>query len=463
MEPPPEDLSAGSYGGSRLRTDLDAPSALAYDGRGDAATRAVLPEDLAPQDAGIIEAIARESDWMTDVLTALVRAPTTLGNEEAGQQVVREVLREMGFDPVDVPMDAAALRAHPRAAPFDWEVDGKANVVATWLPVPGGEGRSLILNGHIDVVSPEPLSQWGDRDPFGAERQDDWLYGRGAADMKCGLAAMLGAVRGLRRLGLTPHAPIHLESVVEEECSGNGTLQTLMAGYTADAAVIGEPFGAAITTAQVGVLWFKVRITGVPGHAAEGRNTTNAIEKSLSVIQALRDLETEMNVAPPPPFDLFSHPINLNVGAIRGGDWPSTVPGVCVTDYRIAQYPGMPIAALKERIEQVVAEATRDQPGSAEVRYAGFSSEGYDIEQDHPLVTSLAQAFAERSGAPPALVSTTGTTDAAVFGNVAGIPAVCFGPYAEQAHGIGERVYLPSVVQTAQVMGLFIRDWCGVS
>ena len=281
--------------------------------------------------------------------------------------------------------------------------------------------------------------------------------------MKCGLVAILGAVKALRSLDLSPHASVIVESVVEEECSGNGTLQTLLAGYTAEAAVIGEPFGAAITTSQVGVLWFRVRIVGVPGHAAEGRNATNAIEKSLTVIGALRELEAEMNLAPPPPFDLYAHPINLNVGAIRGGDWPSTVPGVCVTDYRIALFPGSPLAELKAQIEHVVADATADQPGSADVVYRGFSSEGYDIADDHPLITTLARAFATQSGTPPALVSTTGTTDAAVFGNVGGIPAVCFGPYAEQAHGVHERVYLPSVVQTAQVLGLFIRDWCGLS
>ncbi len=463
MEPLPEGASAGAYGGSRITTDLEAPPDLAYDGMGEVAAAPEVPTSVSPEDIAIMEAVAEGAPWMEDILASLVRAPTTLGNEEAGQQVVREVLRELGFDHVDVPMDAEALRAHPFAAPFDWDVDGKTNVVATWSPLDGGAGRSLILNGHVDVVSPEPLSQWGGRDPFGADREDGWIYGRGAADMKCGLAAILGAVKGLRSLGLTPHAPVHIESVVEEECSGNGTLQTLLAGYHAEAAVIAEPFGAAITTAQVGVLWFKVRITGVPGHAAESRNATNAIEKSLTVIQALRELEAEMNVEPPPPFDLFPHPISLNVGAIRGGDWPSTVPGVCVTDYRIALFPGDTIAALKERIERVVAEATVDQPGSAEVRYSGFSSEGYDIPDDHPLVTTLAGSFARSTGSAPALVSTTGTTDAAVFGNVGGIPAVCFGPFAEQAHGVGERAYLPSVVQTAQVLGLFIRDWCGLS
>jgi acetylornithine deacetylase len=463
MHPVPEEALTGSYGGSRLTTDGEPPAGLAFDGRGATATHADVLGELPPEDARILEAIAEQTSWMTDLLVRLVQAPTMLGNEEEGQRIVVHALRELGLDPVDVPMDAEALRAHPQAAPFDWDVEGKRNVVATWAPGELDHGRSLILNGHIDVVSPEPLSQWGDRDPFGGDHDDGWVSGRGSADMKCGLAAILGAVKGLRSLGLAPHAPVHIQSVVEEECSGNGTLQTLLAGYTADAAVIAEPFGAAITTAQVGVLWFKVRIVGVPGHAAEGHNATNAIEKSLAVIGALRELEAEMNVTPPPPFDLFSHPINLNVGTIHGGDWPSTVPGICVTQYRTALYPGMRIADLKARIEQVVADATADQPGSAEVLYGGFSSEGYDIADDHPLVTTLAQSFTNQAGAPPALVSTTGTTDATVFGNVGGIPAVCFGPYAEQAHGVHERVYLPSVVQTAQVMGLFIRDWCGLS
>ncbi|MGZ5290364.1 MAG: ArgE/DapE family deacylase [Actinomycetota bacterium] len=465
MQPVPDEALTGSYGGSRLTSDEAQPDLLAFDGRGDLAHE-LASETPGPEDHRILEAIAEEAGWMTDVLQRLVRADTTLGNEEAGQAIVRDVLRDLELDPVDVRMDEEALRAHPLASPFDWETDGKANVVSTWEPADGTPvdgGRSLILNGHIDVVSPEPLSQWGDRDPFGGDHEDGWVHGRGAADMKCGLAAIFGAVRALRRLGLSPGAPIHLESVVEEECSGNGTLQTLLAGYTADAAVVAEPFGAAITTSQVGVLWFKVRITGVPGHAAEGRNATNAIEKSLSVIQSLRELESEMNVSPPPPYDLFTNPITLNVGAIKGGDWASTVPGVCVTQYRIALYPGQKVADLRSRIEQVVADATADQPGMAEVTYGGFASEGYDIPDDHPLISALAGAFARQAGAPPALVSTTGTTDAGIFGNAGGIPAVCFGPYAEQAHGVGERVYLPSVVQTAQVMGLLIRDWCGLS
>jgi acetylornithine deacetylase len=424
------------------------------------------PGEMAAQDTEIAAAIEVGAAWMTELLARLVDKDTTLGNEDGGQGVVREALWELGLEPIDVAMDPEALHAHPAASPFDWDVREKRNVVATWAPEHRDGGLSLILNGHIDVVSPEPRAQW-DRDPFTAHVEGEWLYGRGAADMKCGLAAILGAVRGLRELGLSPNAPVYIQSVVEEECTGNGALQTVLAGYRADAAIIAEPFGAAITTSQVGVLWFDVVIEGLPGHAAEAGNTISAIEASLMMIGALRELEAEMNVDPPPPYDEYPHPISLNVGQIHAGDWNSTVPGECVTGFRIATYPGRSLHDLRARVEQVVAEATAAHahsfPRAPTVVYRGFAAEGYELGRDHLLVDTLSSAYARHVGVPPALVATTGTTDARVFGLVGGIPSVCFGPYAEGAHGVGERVYLPSVVQTAQVMGLFIKDWCGVS
>jgi acetylornithine deacetylase len=467
MEPASSnEFITGAYGGSRPSSpDLLAPPPVTYSGRGEPA----VPPDVWPEptadDQEIMAAVQAEAGAIEDVLLALIEAPTTLGNEALGQEVMRQTFREVGLEPVDVPMDTEALRANPAAAPFDWDVTGKVNVVATWHPVGDNGGRSLILNGHIDVVPPEPLAQWH-TPPFMAVRDGDWIYGRGAADMKCGLAAIVGAVRGLKRLGLTPHAPVHLESVVEEECTGNGTLSCLMAGYVADAAIVAEPFGAAITTSQVGVMWFDVVIRGVAAHAAE-ESGVNAIEKSFQVIQQLRHLESQLNVDPPAPYDRFSHPINMNVGTIRGGEWPSTVPAECVTSFRIALYPGMQVRDMRDRIEAAVAEAAAEDPlmfaNPPEVRYRGFSSEGYTIGDEAPLVSSLATAFARQSGGAPSLVATTGTTDAGVLGLHGGIPAVCFGPYAEQAHGVNERVFFPSVVRTAQVMALFVREWCGLS
>jgi acetylornithine deacetylase len=110
-------------------------------------------------DQAIAEAVAGEAAAMEELLTRLVEAPTVRGSEEPGQEIMREAFRELGLEPVDVPLNAEELRAHPASSPFTWDLEGKANVVATWEPWRDG-GRSLILNGHIDVVPPAAESLW---------------------------------------------------------------------------------------------------------------------------------------------------------------------------------------------------------------------------------------------------------------------------------------------------------------
>jgi acetylornithine deacetylase len=417
-------------------------------------------------DGEILAAVAAEAPAMVDLLAELVAAPTLLGDEAPGQAVMRRAFEELGLEPFEVPLDAAALDRHPAGAPFSWDVAGKANVLATWSPAGVADGRSLILNGHIDVVSPEPASLWNG-DPYSARIDGEWMYGRGAGDMKSGLAAMVGAVRGLQRLGLTPRAPVQLQSVVEEECTGNGALACVLAGHTADAAILTEPTRGAIWTAQVGVLWFQVRVLGAPAHAGDAGEGANAIDASYAVIEALRGLEAELNAVRPPLYAAYPHPINLNVGMIRGGDWPSTVAGQCLTHFRLALYPGERVEDLKERVEQTVAAVAASEPSLSRYRidvlYDGFQCEGYELAHDAPLVTELSAACARADGQPPQLFASTATTDARTFQLVGDTPAVCFGPLAENEHGVDERVHLPSVTATAQAIALFIADWCGVS
>jgi acetylornithine deacetylase len=410
-------------------------------------------------DAEILAAVAAEQPAMVELLEELVAAPTLLGHEAAGQEVMRRAFAALGLEPFDVPLDASALARHPAGAPHSWPVDGKANVLADWHG--SGGGRSLILNGHVDVVSPEPAALWTG-DPFTARLDGDWMYGRGAGDMKSGLAAIFGAVRGLQRLGLRPRGRVQLQSVVEEECSGNGALACVLAGQVADAAILTEPTQGAIWNAQVGVLWFQVRAIGAPAHAGDAAEGANAIAASYRVIEALRALEAELNESPPPLFAAYAHPIYLNVGMIRGGDWPSTVAGECVTHFRLALYPGEPVGALKARVEEAVAAVAADSPFHLEVAYDGFQCEGYELDPHAPLVTGL-QAAAERvTGSRPPLFASTATTDARTFHLYGDTPAVCFGPLAENEHGVDERVHVPSMTQTAQAIALFIADWCGL-
>src|SRR4249919_2912305 len=228
-------------------------------------------------DREVVDAVAAVEDEMLELLSSLVEAPTTLGNEEPGQELMEQAFRDLlGLEPVDIRLDAGALRDHPLAAPFSWDVEGKRNVVADW-PAVGSGGRSLVLNGHIDVVGPASEQLWRNP-PFRAVREDEWLYGRGSGDMKAGLAAIVCAVLGLQRLGFSPRAPVQLQSVVEEECGGNGALQCVLSGLRPDAAVIPEPYPGFIPTTQVGVLWFHVDIAGAPAHVGEAQEGVTAIE-----------------------------------------------------------------------------------------------------------------------------------------------------------------------------------------
>ena len=422
-------------------------------------------ERVEVSDREIADAVAAVEDDMLDLLARLVEAPTTVGNEELGQEIIELAYRDLiGLEPIDIAMDAEALRAHRLASPFSWEVSGKRNVVADW-PAVGSGGHSLVLNGHIDVVGPASEKLWR-TPPFRAVRDGDWLYGRGSGDMKAGLAAIVGAVLGLRRLGLAPLAPVQLQSVVEEECGGNGALQCVLSGLRPDAAVIPEPFPGVIPTSQLGVLWFHVDVAGTPAHVAYAQDGFNAIEASFPIVEELHALEAELNEAPPPPFDVLAHPINLNVGVLSGGDWPSTVAAECTLSCRIAHYPGTPVAELRRLVEDAVERAAAASAYLTEhpplVRYDGLSCEGSLVADDEPIVQAVSQAWEAVAGSPAVTGPTTATTDARAF-IASGVPAVCIGPHAERIHGVDERVFVPSVVQTAQVLALLVRDWCGLA
>src|SRR5690242_13197323 len=155
-------------------------------------------------DETILAAVAEGAGDMEALLSELVRARTVFGSEAAGRDVMRRAFAALDLEPVDVPLDPEALRASAAASPFSWDVAGKASVIAR-VPPGGTGGRSLILNGHLDVVSAAPEALWS-VEPWEPARDGEWLTGRGAGDMKAGLAAIVGAMAGLRRLGLAPCA-----------------------------------------------------------------------------------------------------------------------------------------------------------------------------------------------------------------------------------------------------------------
>jgi acetylornithine deacetylase len=284
--------------------------------------------------------------------------------------------------------------------------------------------------------------------------------------MKAGLVAALYAFDAVREAGFTPAGDIYLQSVVEEECTGNGALACLQRGYRADAAIIPEPSGDRLGSAQVGVMWFQVKVKGRPAHVAYAGRGSNAIEACFPIINALHELEHAWNEDRHPMFKDEAHPINFVVSKIQGGDWTSSVPSWCTFDMRIGIYPGQDLADVRRQVEATVAGAARNDPflsnNPPEIVYHGFQAEGYVFENGEAPAGVLEACHARVYGEALGRRVFTGTTDARFFGLYAGIPAMVYGPRAEDIHAFDERVDLESVRKVTQAIALFIADWCGV-
>src|SRR4051794_18733950 len=223
----------------------------------------------------------------------LVRLRSLRGEEHGIQDFVFRALRDRNFAMERFAMDAEAISRHPGGAPFSHEHSEAPIVVGIHRPREE-KGRSLILQAHVDVVPPGPADLWS-HPPFEPVIEGDWLYGRGGADMKAGHVANLFALDALRRIGMQPAATVYVQSVVEEESTGNGALMTHLRGFRADAVLIPEPEDEKLVRANTGVLWFRVEVRGMPVHVREMTTGSNAIDATYRVIGELRAIEAEWN------------------------------------------------------------------------------------------------------------------------------------------------------------------------
>ena len=419
----------------------------------------------------LCDAVDAAFDRQTAFLAELTAHPSTRGNEQSAQQFMAEELTARGYDVDRWQIDVADIRHLPGFSPVLGPYEDAVNVVGTHRSKTG-TGRSLILNGHIDVVPAGPLDMW-DSPPFEPRIESGWLYGRGGGDMKAGLVSNLFALDALTACGLAPAADVFYQSVVEEECTGNGALACLARGYKADAALIPEPFSEHLVTAQLGVIWFQVHLKGLPTHVAYAGSGANAIEAAFPLIRALHEMEHRWNSAENRPADYahMEHALNLNVGKIEGGDWTSSVPAWSVFDVRMAIFPGQSIEAATAEIEQVILDAARDNDflrnSLPEIVYHGFHAEGYALSQDSSAmaasaISTLDQAHRNATGETLVREAITATTDARFFGLYADMPALVYGPRAEAIHGFNERVELDSMRRVTKATAMFIADWCGV-
>jgi acetylornithine deacetylase len=411
--------------------------------------------------AAVEEGFERQTAFLVD----LVRHGSLRGQERGMQSFVEAELRSRGYRIDRFQTDNSLIGIHPAFSPTTVDYTESWNLVGTRE----GRGRSLALNAHVDVVPPGPVSRWS-HPPFEPVRRGDWLYGRGAGDMKAGLSAAIFALDAIATAGLALQGSVQIQSVVEEETTGNGAATVLARGYRADAILIAEPTDEQLVRANSGVLKFGITVLGVPAHPRDPESGRSAIDLAVRLITHLKRLEEQWKAErhQHPLFAAISNPVALTVGTILGGEWIASVPSTCRIEGRVGFYPGEGPHERAGVFERFVAEATRGDPAfgggpPVTVEWVGVMQAGYELAPGSAAELSLAAAHRfVHEGQHLRSYVMTAYLDSAVFANHGRMPALVYGPLAENVHALDERVSLSSLLRVTKTVALFAADWCGV-
>ena len=309
------------------------------------------------------------------------------------------------------------------------------------------------------------LATWT-ADPWAAELRDGELYGRGACDMKGGVAAILAAVRALAASGDLQRldGELVVALVPSEEDGGQGTLAAIRAGATGDLAVITEPSRLDIVIAHAGAITFRLTVPGRAAHASRRREGVSALDKLWVISRALEEDEARRNAAETDPImTALGMPYPTMIGIVSGGEWASTVLDRVVADGRYGVRLGQSDADAEADLRACVAAACaaddflRDHPVEVEITGARFGSAR--VAADHPLPLGLAAAAESVTGRRPALLGAPYGADMRLFVNVGNTPCVIFGPGdVRVAHSADEHVPLDQVVDCAAVLAAWVRQ-----
>lgn len=415
----------------------------------------------------ILDAVKTLEEDAIAALERLVRCPSTLGNEASALEEMARNYAALGLEPVRVPTVPAELAAHPGFSPPLISYEGRDNVVAVHKPRER-KGRSLVLQGHVDVV-PEGAPDLWTTPPYEPAIRGGRMYGRGAGDMKAGDISNVMAFRALQLAGLRPAAEVQFHSVIEEECTGNGALACMQALPKCDAVIIPEPGPGieGIYTAEVGVIWAWVVVTGRPTHVREMQAGVNAIEAAYVVAQHFKDYEAEANRAENVHSSFFgvNHPVNVNFGTVQGGEWNSSVPTRARIGLRVGIMVGNTAARVKAEIERIVADAASDERlrgARLTLEFGGFMADPCIFDQQAPIVQMARRNFIDVAGRELRDYPASGLTDGRFFTLYQGTPVACFGPDADAIHGIDESVGLESFHAITRTIALTMAEWCGV-
>jgi len=346
---------------------------------------------------------------------------------------------------------AAVIADALRSAGLDAEVTeatpGRPNVIG--ILQGRGPGPALMFCGHMDTVGTA-----GMHNPFNPAIREGRLYGRGAEDMKGGVASMLGAARVLAEKGGLSRGKLIIAAVADEEYASIGA-EALVRQWHADAAVVPEPTGLRIATGHRGFSWIEIVAEGVAAHGSRPREGRDAIVRMGRILVRLEELDRRLQARTPHP--VIGTP-SLHASLISGGRELSTYPDRCMLQLERRSIIGEDGQTALREIEEILQALRQEEEAFHASARLFFDRLPYETPQGHPLISELATALA-KAGRDPIRGGTTFWTDAAVLGH-AGIPSVIFGPGGAGLHSAEEYVEIDQVIICRDVLAELARTFC---
>lgn len=373
------------------------------------------------------------------LLAELVRIPSHPGIERQEERVVDALSRYLEMRGLSIEITEAA--------------PGRPNLVCSLRGARAG--RHLVLCGHTDTV---PLNATDSGGGFSADIRDGYMYGRGTADMKGGIAAMAAALVALNETGLLPAGALTLAAIVDEEMESIGAEQFVRSGFRADGAIVGEPTSNRLCLGHKGLEWIEMEFRGRAAHGGTPRAGVNAIVGAASFIE-------RVNASLLPKLEARAHPLlgppTINFGTIRGGDQPSTVAAHCMLSADRRSVPGETADTIFGELRELLDEVGRQMPGlETELRrfpggMAAMEHVACVTEKTHPLASATAQACSDVKRAPEVPTAFPAWTDGALLAAFGGIPSIVLGPgELSVAHSPRERVSIDEVKQAALIYAM---------
>lgn len=422
-----------------------------------------MVNELSVAERRVLEAI--DEQVLVDELIDMIRVPSITGTDAESELQHRHSsqLTALGFRVDAWQLDLDGLAAHPDHPGTEARRSEGFGLAAAVGP----EGTpALVLQGHVDVVPTGDLDKWVDRDPFSGVIRDGAVHGRGACDMKAGVAANLAVARALVDSGVRVERPFAVHSVVSEEDGGLGAFATMLRGHRADAAVLTEPTSSRIVVANAGALTFRLRVAGCAAHGSTRGEGHSALQAFLPVHAAIVELERERNANPDALFGDNLLPYPISIGTVRAGDWASSVPDLLVAEGRLGVQLDEPPAHARTALELAIARAAERDPwlrdNPVTVTWPGGQFGSGRIDGNHPLISDVAAAISDVEHRQAPRGAAPYGSDLRLYAGLGGIPTLHYGPGdVRHAHAPRERVLIDEVFRVARSLAVLAARRCG--